>query len=290
MNIIFQVNGGIGKCIASTAVLESLRLYHPNAKIISVSGYPEVYMNNPNVDRAFAFDKMSYFYNIYIEGKDSIVFAQDPYLQTNHIYKRECLIETWCKMLNCDYFGQYPRIYLTDKEMEYFGSRFVSEKPIMLIQPNGGGNPNVKYSWARDLPSSCVKDVILHFKNDYNIVHIKREEQQNYDGCVPFTDGFRSIAVLISLSQKRLLIDSFCQHAAAALNKPSSVCWIANDAKVFGYSMHDNIVANQPTKVPDLRTSYLTKYDIIGIPEQFPYDNIEEIFDTQRLIDSLNSQ
>jgi hypothetical protein len=39
-------------------------------------------------------------------------------------------------------------------------------------------------------------------------------------------DGFRSIAILLQLADKRLLIDSFAQHMAAALNVKSTVCWI----------------------------------------------------------------
>ena len=82
-------------------------------------------------------------------------------------------------------------------------------------------------------------------------------------------------------------MDSFAQHAAAAINKPSTVCWIANTPVVFGYSLHDNILANPQTKKPELRNSFLQKYNIAGDLLEFPYNNEEEIFDVDKIIASL---
>ena len=54
--------------------------------------------------------------------------------------------------------------------------------------------------------------------------------------------GYRSIAILLQLSNKRLLIDSFAQHMAAALNVKSTVCWNpSTKPEIFGYKLHDNI-------------------------------------------------
>ena len=55
MNIIFQIDGGLGKCIMATAVCECIKHHHPDDKLIVVSGYPEVFLDNPWVDRAYAF-------------------------------------------------------------------------------------------------------------------------------------------------------------------------------------------------------------------------------------------
>ena len=70
MNIVFQINGGIGKCVIATAVCEAIKKEYPESKLIVISGYPDVFLNNPNVDRAFAFGGFSYFYEEYIEDKE----------------------------------------------------------------------------------------------------------------------------------------------------------------------------------------------------------------------------
>lgn len=290
MNIIFQINGGIGKCVLATAVCEAIKKEYPDDTLIIVSGYSDVFLNNPFVDRTYTFGSMSYFYEQYIENQDVKIFAHDPYLESSHIKQEEHLIETWCKLFNVPYNGEQPKIYLTDREKKFFSTKYTSDKPILLLQTNGGAPSDLKYSWARDIPIVVVQEIINAFKDEYNIVHIKREDQIGYEGTIPITDGFRSLAVLIENSDKRLLIDSFAQHTAAAMNKPSTVCWIVNSPNVFGYSLHSNIIANPFTIKPELRSSYFSKFNITGDLIEFPYNVESEIFNTKEIIESIKNQ
>lgn len=287
MNIILQVNGGIGKVIVSTAICASIKKRYPESNLIVVSGYPDVFLGNPNVDRAYAFGQQSYFYKEYIERKEIMILGHDPYLETAHIKQEESLIETWCKLYDLPITTNVGELFLTQREIDFFSKKFVSDKPIFLMQTNGGAESDLKYSWARDIPSYVVQDVIEKFKNDYNIVHIRRDDQLKYENTFGVSDVFRSLLVLVKLSEKRLLMDSFANHAAAALNLPSTVLWIANSPKVFGYDIHTNIVANPETKIPELRNSYLSKYNITGDPVEFPYNSESEIFNVDDVINSL---
>ena len=135
-----------------------------------------------------------------------------------------------------------------------------------------------------------VLNVIEHFKAKYNIVHIRRQDQLSYQDTATVTDDFRSIVTLIGISQKRLFMDSFAQHTAAATDSPSTVLWIANKPEVFGYKIHDNIVCNDFTKVPELKSSYLQKFDISGNPLEFPFNSENEVFDVDKIIASLESE
>lgn len=289
MNIILQINGGIGKAIMSTAVCRQIKKQYPDSQLIIISGYPEVFLDNPNVDRAFAFGGTQYFYQDYIENKDFKFLGHDPYLEAGHLSQSEHLVHTWCKMFNIEIpESTNPELFITDREKTFFSKKFASDKPILLLQTNGGAaQQELKYSWARDIPAPTVAKVVEEFKNEYNIIHIRREDQPSYDATFPVTDNFRSLSVLIELSDKRLLMDSFVQHAAAALNKPSTVCWVANTPVVFGHDLHDNILANPETKKPELRNSFLQKYDISGNLLEFPYNNEEEIFDVDKIIASI---
>jgi hypothetical protein len=287
MNIIFQINGGIGKCVIATAVCEAIKKQYPESKLIVVSGYPDVFLNNPNVDRTYAFGNTSYFYEEHIEGKEIMLLAHDPYLTAEHIQYKENLIETWCRIYNLDYNNEQPKIYLTDRERTFFSQKFNSDKPIFLIQTNGGGESELKYSWARDIPYNLMANIIAEFKDEYHIVHMKREDQLSYDNTTPVTDTFRALAVLIELSSKRLFMDSFAQHTAAALNKPSTVLWIANKPNVFGYDIHTNITSHPFTLKPELRNSYLSKFNIAGDLLEFPYNNESEIFNINDIVKTL---
>jgi ADP-heptose:LPS heptosyltransferase len=292
MNIIFQINGGIGKCILATPVCEAIKSQHPNSQLIVMSGYPEVFLNNPFVDRSFAFGQAQYFYQDFIEGKDFKVFAHDPYLQTEYLMQNEHLVQTWTKMFDINTPEDIlPKLYITERERIFFSQKFYSDRPILLLQTNGGAQgQDLKYSWARDIPSNVVQSVIEEFKNQYNIVHMRREDQIGYEGTLTISDNFRALAVLIELSDKRLLMDSFGHHAAAALNKASTVLWVANTPVVFGHDIHDNIVANPLTKKPELKHSYIQKFDITGNLLEFPYNSESEIFDVDKVIASIKNQ
>jgi hypothetical protein len=288
MNIIFQINGGMGKCIMATAVCTAIKKKYPESNLIVVSGYPDVFLNNKEVHRSFVFNGLSYFYDEYIDGKEFLIFANDPYLETGHIRQDEHLLKTWCEMFGLEYAGEQPAIYLTQREVQYFQNKFASEKPIMLLQTNGGAQTEHKYSWARDLPSAAVVKIIEQFKDDYAIAHIRREDQLSYNDTIPVTDSFRALCILLAMSSKRLLIDSFAQHAAAALQLPSTVCWVSNKPEVFGYDLHDNILANEFTTKPELRNSYLSKFNIAGDLIEFPYNSEDEIFNVEAIVESLS--
>lgn len=287
MNIIFQINGGIGKVIAGTAICASIKTKYPNDKLIVVSGYPEVFLGNPHVERAYAFGEQAYFYQEYIEKQEVLVFAHDPYLEAKHIKNEEHLIETWCKLYDLPVTRTVGELFLTKREIDFFSAKFVSDKPILLLQTNGGTPNDIKYSWARDIPSYIVENVIYKFRDEYNVVHIRRDDQPQYEGTFGVSDTFRALLVLIQLSEKRLLMDSFGQHAAAALDKPSTVLWICNSPKVFGYDIHTNIQANAETATPELRNAYLTKYNIGGDPVEFPYNKETDMFNVDQIIKSL---
>lgn len=287
MNIIFQINGGIGKCVMATAVCEAIKKKYPDSKLIVVSGYADVFLNNPHVYRSYQYGGISYFYSEYIDGHDYKIFAHDPYVQTEYVEQKEHLIKTWCEMFDVPYNGEQPKIYLTGREVKFFENKFTSDRPILLLQTNGGAQTEHKYSWARDIPSSVAVKVIDHFKLEYNVVHIRRDDQNQFEGTFGVTDTFRALCVLISMSSKRLLIDSFAQHVAASMSLPSTVCWIANSPKVFGYTMHNNILANPFTTKPELRNSYFGKFNIAGDLLEFPYNHEDEIFDVDKIIKSI---
>lgn len=292
MNIIFQINGGIGKCILATSMCEVIHHQYPEDQLIVVSGFPEVFMNNPYVDRSFAFGQAAYFYQDYIENKEFAVFAHDPYVDTHYIRQDEHLSYTWTRMFGLPAPKSInPQIYLTNRERQFFNSKITSDKPIFVMQTNGGGaGQESKYSWARDIPVKTVLSVIEEFKKDYNIVHIRREDQTAFPETKAVTDNFRALTALIDLSHKRLFMDSFAQHAAAGLNKPSTVLWIANSPTVFGYDVHDNILANPHTKKPELRNAYFQKFDILGNLVEFPYNSEDDIFNIDKIIASLKAQ
>jgi hypothetical protein len=287
-NIIFNIEGGIGKSIMATAVCEAIKKQHPKDRLIVLTSYPEVFLCNPNVDKCLNHNQLSYFYKEYIEDGDFKAYFHNPYLETNFIQRKEHLIETWCNMFGIKYEQEQPRIYLTKREQDFYAKQFNSDKPIFVMQTNGGAiNQEIKYSWSRDIPYHVAQAVVEEFKNEYNILHIRRKDQMGLENTIPVEADFRSLFGLINISQKRLFIDSFGQHTAKALGLDSVVCWVGNTPLQFGYENNINIVAKEETKKPELKNSFLTKYNIVGDLLEFPYNNESEIFDVEEIIHAL---
>ena len=132
--------------------------------------------------------------------------------------------------------------------------------------------------------------IIDYYKNDYTIVHVKRQDQSIYPDTLQALDGFRSIAVLLQLSSKRLLIDSFGQHLATAMGMKSTVCWSTTNPNVFGYRLHDNIKSNPFTKEPFFQNSVFQPYNLAQDISSIPYNDLREVFNTNQIIESINKQ
>jgi ADP-heptose:LPS heptosyltransferase len=289
MNIIFQIDGGLGKSIMGTAMVKVIRKRYKNAHIVVVTAYPDVFLNNPNINECYTLEQMGGAYLKYVKDQDCKIFVEDPYRNTSFLTEKEHLFKTWCKLYDLHYNNEQPELYLTQPEKDYFTPFYKVEKPIMVIQPNGGPlGQGFNYSWTRDIPEPIVNQIIQHYKKDYTIVHIKRQDQYTYPDTLSALDGFRSIAILLQLSKKRLLIDSFGQHLAAAMGVSSTVCWVTTNPNVFGYKLHNNVKANPFTKEPQIQNSIYQPFNLAQDISSIPYNDLREIFDVNKIIESLN--
>lgn len=288
MNIIFQIDGGLGKSIMATAVLKAIKKKHSKANIIVVTSYPDVFISNPNVNRIISHNQMDGIYEKWIMKKEAKVFVSDPYQNSDFITESNHLIKIWCEMYGLEYDGEKPELFISKAEKQYFEPFYRLDKPIMAIQPNGGAfNQPLKYSWTRDIPQTITQDVINHFANDYAVLHIKRDDQLIYENSMACLDNFRSIAIMLTMSEKRLLIDSSAMHIATALNLPSVVCWVGTNPKVFGYDMHTNIESNAPDKEPDLNHPHYSKYLLFQDISTIPFNDLNNVFDKKLIINAL---
>jgi ADP-heptose:LPS heptosyltransferase len=287
-NVIFTIEGGLGKSIMATAVLKAIKKEYKKSNIVVITHFPDVFINNPNVNKVLHQQQAVGLYKTYIQNKDTKVFITDPYTTSDFITESQHLLKIWCELYGLKYNGELPEIFLSKGEKEYFEPFYRLDKPIMAIQPNGGavGQP-LKYSWTRDLPASVVNEVVDYFKNDYAILHIKRDDQLVYENTIGALDNWRSIAIMLTLSAKRLFIDSSSMHVATALKLPSVVGWIGTNPFVFGYDLHTNIMANDPTKEVNIESNSYTKHLLYEDISTLPYNNFSEIFDTQRIINAL---
>ena len=288
--LIFHIEGGLGKHIAATALLKDLSIKYNERKIILVVGYPEIFLNNPYIYRVYTHGITPYFYQDYIEGKDTIIFRHEPYFESSHVYKKKHLIENWCHLLDINYNHQTPEIqvnYVQRKNTLMWGR----DKPVMVIQTNGGPlSTTNSYSWTRDMPYELAVSLSEIYSKDYHIIQVCHPNSLKIPNVevVDYVLSNFELSALIVNSSKRILIDSSLQHIAAAFNLPSIVLWIGTSPQVFGYNLHSNLLSRNPTNKPKLIDSYLFDYSFEGKQHECPYTNVEEMFHIEDIIEAIN--
>ena len=286
-NIIFQVNGGIGKSIIATAVCRAIKKAYPDYNLIVLSGYPEVFIGNPNVYRFYRLGMAPYFYEDFVKGENTIFMADEPYLTKGYLSKKMHLSEAWCEMLGVKFDGVKPDLFLNPIEINKTKIQGQNNKPVLLFQPFGGGSKEVQYSWNRDIPPHQAQALVNVLGQKYHVVQICREDQIKLQNVQHIHAPFRDLFGLILNSHARLGIDSFMQHAAAAFDKKVTTCWVTNNPTVFGYKVHKNITPDPKLKIVNKQAvveGYLEEYDFSGHRvHDFPYD-YPDIFDLNEII------
>ena len=288
--IIWHIEGGLGKNIAATSLLSTIAKKYPDRKFIMVASYPEVFLNFPEIERVYNTGNTPYFYQDYIEDKDTLVFRQEGYYQNGHIKKEQHIIQSWCELLNIEYTNQTP-VILPNMVQSNLMNKWYRNRPVMVIQTNGGPLHDQKpYSWTRDMPPLVAQELVNYFSQKYHIIQICRNESQALPGAEAFFQPMSNFDLMsvLAISEKRVLIDSSLQHAAAGMGLLSTVLWVGTSYKTFGYDLHNNIVARAPKHKPKLIDSYLFDYAFDGFPEQCPYDSPYDMFDIEGLIKSID--
>ena len=301
--VILKIDGGMGKNVMAIGVCKAIRKQYPKAEIVVITPFTDIFQNCPYVDKKLVPANLNYFWKDYIQGKEreTKMILQDPYADSSFVLRTGGhLIKIWCEMNGIEYNGELPEIQLTKQEQKMYREMCHSQdgKKVLVMQTNGGPppasypepsqNPWERYSWPRDLPNSIAQKIVNEFSKKYHVLHLRRRDQLALHGVRALELKFRQICGLIMYSEKRLFIDSVCQHIAAGMGKPSTVCFVANTPQQFGYEMHTNIVANPFTVTPEYKNSVFTPFNTIGgQEEEFPYNSEDDIFDVETIISAI---
>lgn len=288
--LIWHIQGGLGKNVAATSLCKDLKETYPDRKFILIASWPEVFLNNPYVDRVYQLGQTPHFYEDYVDGKDVIIFKHEPYHQTSHITRSKHLIENWCDLLGIPYKQQQPQIFINYPQQMLRGL-WLRSKPIMVLQTGGGPTQGQKYSysWTRDMPIEVAQKIVQKFQNQYHIIQITRPDGYQLQGVERVDSPLSNIELfaLVAASEKRVLIDSCLQHTAAAFKLPSTILWVGTSPIVFGYDLHTNISAKLPKKANQLIGSYLFDYQFENNFHECPYLGVEEIFDSEQILNLI---
>lgn len=279
-NIVFFIEGGLGKNIMASAVIRNIKQQNPDKKLIVICSYPDVFMYNPYIHRVYGFGQHSNFYEEWVNPAHSHVIKVEPYIHPDYILKKKHLIECWCEQVGVKCNNIRPEIFLTAQEKSLAMAQIsMAKKPPLLMQICGGKNPakNTMEEWIkaetvmhrRNMPMHVAEKVIEGLSDKFNVLQVKSENQPLAKGANPMiVPNIRAIFSYIPLINHFLCIDSFLMHACAAFSKKPVVCWGGTSPAQLGYSDQINITKIAcPTPFCHRPNSYL--FDIMPNGQQW---------------------
>lgn len=283
-NILFFIYGGIGKHIAATAVIKAISKSFPDRKIIVICYYTEIFENNPYVYQVHKINLTKNPYDNLIKNNDILYLSQEVYHSREFLIEDKHLIPAWCECVGVKYNNELPEIYFNDQELKCI-DKFKKDKPILVLQTKATNSKD--YNWTTDIPHNIVQDVIDHFANKYDIYHIHNKSQKGFNNSYSVTtSNIRELLFLIKISDKRLGVNSFMQHAAAALNLSAVIYWVFTPSKKYGYNIHTNI------EPEDYNFEYYKNFEFfnghVGYPDISNCNlNLNIFFNKEKILNNL---
>ncbi len=278
--VVFYIQGGLGKVIMSTAVIRNLAASYDNLEIVTVSGYPEVFLHNPHVSRTLSFDT-PYLWRDHIEGEHVVVIGHDPYFEQDWIQNvPKHLISIWTESLpiEVDNLYCYPELYFSSAEFEDLNRMIAVDKPLLIVQSTGGSDPG-KSDWTRNPPKEEFDAYLGKYMDEYYIVHLALPNTPVLTNIHQRVEGLsrRQAMCLIYYAPKFVGIDSFGLHVRAAKGERTDTdifLPIVDSVQRLSYSIVNNILPSQ--EVQDLISkdplfhSTIFRNGIQALPESCP--------------------
>ena len=214
---LLHINGGLGKCIMATAVIESYKTANPEQKIVVVSGYPEVFVHNPAVDKNFSF-ATPYLWQDYYSREDVRVFAEDPYFTQSWIKnERKHLIDVWCEEIGVPSVQKTPLLFFSGPEVDELNAMIKVDKPLMIVQSTGGVNASAR-AWTRNPPYAELEEYLAQFAESHYVLHLAVPETPHLTNVHQRIENLnrRQAMCLVRFSHSFVGIDSFGMHVRAS--------------------------------------------------------------------------
>lgn len=288
--IIMPITGGIGRNIFFTAVIKNFKKAYPDKELYVLPGFPEVFENNPRIDKLFGLNPVQYahlFQDSIFKKPDSLVVDVEPYRHPDYVNGNMHIVEAWCDLLEIPCEDTLPEIFLSLQEKLYAKSFFETilvkhNKPVIFLQHSGGKPDNKDKTelianqavmHRRSLRDETVQGLVdLLSKDGYLVACIQTPNQFSPKNAEKVVGPIRQLIGLLPYASGIIGIDSFVQHAAAGLNIKSLVLWAGTSPDRLGYKIHKNLRRNEcPTPECHRPNSYMFDVKTTGVPWDCPY-------------------
>jgi hypothetical protein len=120
-------------------------------------------------------------------------------------------------MLRIPNIQKTPLLFFSDPELDEINSMIKVDKPLLVVQSTGGGNPAAR-SWTRNPPHEEFNNYLSKFAESHFILHLAVPETPALTNIHQRIEGLtrRQAMVLVYYSPAFVGIDSFGLHARSA--------------------------------------------------------------------------
>jgi ADP-heptose:LPS heptosyltransferase len=292
-SILIQINGGIGKQIAFTALTPFLAEKYKNIYIFSTK--PEIFKENPYIQKVNPDTDNSFFRKLVKKDDTKIIFS-DPYNNEDFIKKKKHLLNVWaemCELENINGYNLITKLYNSEEENKIANKTLQNLKEItndkfILFQLSGGKDINNKRNIyeekiKRSYPLNYYLELINKLNKKYPNYKLIRYGLLNEQIPMELKEKVLTIYPYISFkiykniaekAFKVISIDSSLHHITCGIKK-TTVIWGETSPKHFGYSFHTNIRIQKKETQPYFKILGLDKETEIAFPE--PEEVLEKI-------------
>jgi len=243
----YVVEGGVGKCVAFSALLPELR---KKSEVQIYTPYIDCFANNPNVKMAY--ESTIPLQDPRIMASDNIYYCE-PY-KSNFQFGKQHIIESYCEHHGVKYNSSMrPKLY-TDHHKESV-DKWLKDNEIgkyIMIQFSGGQpkwnygdnvqyqniNPNRNY---QPFLAQQVVNMLLEEYKDTTIINCVLPNEPHYQGTIRCDLHFSQIHEMLKGAEGFVSIDSCLQHFSASAEKHGVVIWGSTRWTQFGYSHNKNL-------------------------------------------------
>lgn len=256
---LYKIDGGIGKNIAFTALIQEL-VEKDGGEICIETAYPEVYINITGVVRIYNSNEPKdarKFYSCFDN-----VFAHDPYV--GNMWKGNVhVIDAWAQMFGLEPKTRFPSVKVTasDADKEAINEK-LGDKPFIVLQISGGQSP-YEIRDMNNLPAYennhmragrnivAMDDLYNELKAkfpDHNIVQFALPNEPQIKDAIQLQMHYINWFYVFDKAEFFVGIDSMMQHYMASIKKPGIVFWDMNEPVQYGYDYHG--IAHYNTALP----------------------------------------
>lgn len=271
----YIVEGGIGKQVAFTAIINKLR-QRDKSKIRVYSPYYPCFMNNPDVDLVLDSNSLSSHDPRILESDNIIYF--EPY-KTNFSKGDMHLIQSFCELTGVEYSkSMRPKIYTSSLKEEVAKWKEKNNiKKFILLQFTGGQSPlnnsseYVSMNFDKNYPmyfANYITETLKKKHPDIALLDCTLPNEPSPVESIKCDIAWPAVHELMKEAEGWIGIDSCVNHFSASTGIPGVVVWGNTRWTQFGYTHNKNLTFHQKKEYNDsTKTDILDPRNIMVAPE-----------------------